>query len=236
MKSFLVILLVGLSPLAFAGETLVYTGEGFDKTGKTKMFDYKKFKSVDGKKVSERAIYTDLSGDILTEEKVESRDGKLVRYDMDQKQLNQKAWIEVTDKKVTFNLKKFRKKNYPITVDRPDNFIVGLEIVPTIIKNWDVFMKGKDMTVQLGVWHRQEAIGFKLSRDKSDDKNLVVKMAPTSFLIRAVVDPLYFIFDKKTKLLTSYKGRLTPKEKQGRSYGSVDGVVKYQQVKATENK
>lgn len=215
---------------ALAAEKLISTGEGFDKEGKTKVFDYERFQDVQGNKTLDRAVYKGTDGKVLVEEKMETVDGKLVRYDIDQKQLKQTAWIEADKENVTFNLKKFRKRNYPQTTSLPDNFIVGLQIVPTVRKNWDLFNNGQEMKIKLGVWHRQEAIGFTLKRDSQSDSEMVVKMNPSSMFIRAVVDPIFFTFDKKTKLLKSYKGRLTPKEKRGGSHYDQDGMVTYKVV------
>ena len=218
-----------LTNFSFA-EDLVATGIVFDKEGKEKKFTYERYQTTDGTKITDRAVYKDMDGTVLTEETMVVDSDKLVRYDMDQKQLKQKAWIEVGKEKVTFNLKKFRKNNYPQTAKRRDNFVVGLQIVPTIIKNWDKLIKGDEVEIRLGVWHRQEDIGFDLTKEKVDDKELVVKMNPDSMFIRAVVDPIYFTFDKKTKNLVSYKGRTTPKIKKGRSYYDFDGLTTYKTV------
>ncbi len=221
-----------LSLNAIAAEELISKGIVYDKDGKEKQFTYERYQETKGDTVYDRAVYKDMDGDILTEEKTQIKNGKLVRYDMDQKQLKQEAWIDVADKKVTFNLKKFRKRNFPQTVDLPENFIVGLQIVPTIIKNWQKLENGGDVEVSLGVWYRQEAIGFKISKDKekSNDKLFVAKFNPSSMFIRAVVDPLYFNFDPKTKDLVSYRGRSTPKEKKGRSFYDFDGLTKYEKI------
>ena len=229
-------LLLGLIPLLISipalAETLVATGQVFDKEGKEQKFSYERFQKAEGSKVFDRAVYKDMDGKELTIETMETDGGKLIKYEIEQKQLKQKAWIEVATDKVTFNLKKYRKKNYPKTEDLPNNFIVGLQIVPTIKKNWDKLMKGDELEIKLGVWHRQEAITFDLSKEKAEGNDFVVKMNPSSMFIRAVVDPIFFTFDKNTKNLTSYKGRTTPKVKKGKSYYDFDGLTKYQTVGA----
>lgn len=237
MKTLLALLLTCTASLATAAETLVATGTVYNSEGKEKKFTMEKYVSQDGDKTLSRVVYKDMSGDVLTEEKLEvSKEGSLLRYDMDQKQLKQKAWVEVdpNKKKITYNLKKFRKRNYPITVDLGENFIVSLQITDMIRKNWDKLKKGEDVKIGLGVWDRQETIHFKLAKDKLDDKVFVVKMSPSNYLYRALVKPLYFTFDPKSKVLTSYKGRVTPKDKKGRSFYAYDGLVKYQSPKKEE--
>lgn len=227
MKTVLLILTFVLTLTAGATEKLVATGEIFDKEGKVKKFNYEKYEDINGDKTVFRAVYKDLEGKILTEEKMELQKGELVRYDMDQKQLKQKAWIEASQTEVTFNLKKFRKNNYPQTIKKPKNFILGLQIVPFVKENWNYFLKKEEKEIKLGVWHRQEAITFDLSQESLGKNKLVVKMSPSSMLIRAVVNPIYFSFDLKTKRLTEYKGRTTPKEKRGSGYYDYDGITRY---------
>ncbi len=235
-KLILITTITLLSMASFGAEKLISKGIVYDKEGKEKQFTYERYQEKKGDIMHDRAVYKDMDGDVLTVEKMQTKNGKLIRYDMDQKQLKQKAWITVEDGKATLNLKKFRKNNYPQTIDLPDNFIVGLQIVSTIMDNWDKLAKGEDVDVELGVWHRQEAIGFELSKESKTDDLFVVKMNPSSMFIRAVVDPLYFNFDPKTKELVSYRGRSTPKEKRGRSYYDFDGITKYQQVGSSEKK
>lgn len=237
MRKLLLMIMMSLVAVnGWGAEELISKGVVYDKEGKEKEFTYERYQEIKGDTVHDRAIYKDMDGDVLTVEKAQIKNGKIIRYDMDQKQLKQEAWIETTDDKVTFNLKKFRKKNYPQTIDRPDNFIVGLQIVPTIHENWDKLAKGDSVEVSLGVWYRQEAIEFKLSHDKekSSDKMFVVKFNPSSMFIRAVVDPLYFNFDPKTKNLLTYQGRTTPKQKRGRSFYDFDGLTKYENVNSKE--
>jgi hypothetical protein len=232
-------MLISLFSLLFAvqalanAETLIATGTVFDKDKKEKVFTYERYQDQKGDLTFDRALYKTMDGEIATEEKMERRNGKIVRYDIDQKQLKQKGWIVVEGQKVTFNLKKFKKRNYPQTEDLKDNFIMGLQIVDHVKKNWDELSSGKKKEISLGVWHRQEMITFDLDKDdRSTNKELVIKMNPSSMFIRALVDPIYFHFDRTTKELSSYVGRVTPKMKRGRSYYDYDGYVTYQMVKA----
>ncbi len=212
---------------SFAQEKLVATGEIFDLSGKEKKFTSEKFNEIQGDKIIDRTVYKDLSGEVLVEEKLELLKDDFVRYDLNQKQLKYTAWIEAKDNKVTFNLKKPRKNNYPQTYDKPENFVVGPLIVPFIKKNWADLAANKEILVNLGVWDRQELIRFSLKKEEGPGPNLVIKMNPTSFIIRAAVSPIYFNFDPTTKNLLTYKGRTAPKEKRGRSFNDVDGISNY---------
>lgn len=232
MQKLIVVMMCLIPVLGVSAEKLIYTGTVFDKEGKNKKFTYERYQDVQGDKVLDRAVFKNREGEVQTEEKVETLNGELVRYDIDQKQLKQKAWIVVNGDKAEFNLKKFRKRNYPVTHKKGKNFVSGIQIVPLVQKNWDKFLKGEDTEIRLGVWYRQEPIRFNLSQEKLTDDKMTIKMSPSSMFIRAVVDPLYFHFDRKTKDLTSYVGRVVPKTKCGRDYCDYDGLVKYQRVGA----
>ena len=229
MKTSLIILATLVCHSLWAAEKLAYTGEVFDKDNK-KVFDYERYESKDGDKVLGRAVYKNLDGQEVFVEKIETLKGKLVRLDIDQKQLNQEASIEVKGGTVHFNLKKPGKKMSTSTESFKDNFIVGLEIVPYVQKHWDKLVKGDDLSIRFGVWNRQESVGFDLSKDKMENGNMVVKMSASSMFIRALVSPMYFVFDSKTKELSSYSGRLVPQIKKGGEFTEFDGSVKYKKV------
>ncbi len=230
MKALIFLGMTLAATMTLASEKLVSKGVVYDQEGKEKKFTYERYQKMDGDKTLSRAVYKDMDGDVLTEETMVEKDGKLVRYEMQQKQLKQRAWIEVKGDKITYNLKKYRKNNYPITSDMKKNFVVGLQLVDLIRANWDALVKGKEVEFHLGVWHRQETIGFTFSQEAMDDKTLTVKMNPSSMFIRAVVSPLYFTLDKDTKTLIQYKGRTTPKDKRGRDFYDYVGLVKYDKM------
>ena len=229
--SFILLISLFLSLPSLAAEKLLVTGEIFDLEGKEKKFLFERYQDVIGDKVLERALYKNLEGDILVEEKLESLKGELVRYDIDQKQLKQKAWVVTDAKTVTFNLKKEGKGNYPQTIKKKDNFIIGMQIVPYILKNWTALVSGEEFRIKLGVWDRQEAIRFDLQKDKSGQAGqIVVKMKPSSLFVRAIVSSIYFTFDEKTKKLIEYKGRTAPKENRDGDLKDFDGITRYKRV------
>lgn len=229
MKVSMFILALVCTLSAQAQEKLIFTGELFDKDNK-KVANYERFQEVKGDRVLDRAVFKTLDGQVMTEEKMDTVAGKLVRYDMGQKQIKQQAWIEVKGGKVTFNLKKEGKPNYPSTIDEPENFMIGLEIVPFIQKHWDSLLKGEEKTIRLGVWHRQEAIRFDLTKVEGKAGELVIKMSPSSMFIRALVDPIFFDFDLKTKDLNSYRGRAVPKINRDGKFEDFDGKVTYKRA------
>ena len=229
MRTGTIVLVTLLCQGLWGAEKLAYTGEVFDKDNK-KVFNYERFQDKQGDKILGRAVYKSLDGQEVFVEKIESINNKLVRLDIYQKQLKQEASILIKDGTVHFNLKKPGEKMSTSTESFKDNFIVGLEIVPYVQKHWDKLVKGEDLSIRFGVWSRQESVGFDLSKDKVENGNMIVKMSASSMFIRALVSPMYFVFDSQTKELSSYSGRLVPQIKKGGEFVEFDGSVRYQKI------
>jgi hypothetical protein len=50
-------------------------------------------------------------------------------------------------------------------------------------------------------------------------------MKPSSFVIAAIVDPIFFHFDKETKKLILVNGRVVPKQKVDGQWKDLDGLL-----------
>lgn len=232
MKTLFFAMTLVLCSFSFASESLVSTGEIYDKEGKKKLFLYERFQSKEGDTTVDRAVYKSLSGETLVEESLKTVNGETVRYDIHQKQQKKKAWVEVAKESVTFNLKKEGKPNFPKTIKRKENFVIGLQLVPFILKKWGFLMAGKKIPIKLGVWDRQEAIRFDLEKSEAKPGELSVRLRPSSMFVRAAVDPLYFIFDAKTKRLRRYIGRTAPMLGSGDNLKDFDAMTKFTPVAA----
>ena len=100
--------------------------------------------------------------------------------------------------------------------------------MPFIVKHWQAFTKGERKKIKLAIWNKQKIISFYLSREKTDKETMVIRMRPSNFLFRAVLDSMYFTMNIRDKTLVKYKGLTDLKEKQsdGR-YRDYKGLVHY---------
>ena len=227
MRIFLCLFLVLSGPLVFAAEKMIATGEVFDPSGKEKKFIYEKYQAIEGDKIFDRAVYKDLKGQILVEEKMETLKGELVHYDIEHRQLKHHAWIETPAGKVIFNLQKMGKEKETAEAKKPDAFTVPLQISPLVHRRWEDLVASKAQKIQLGVWGRLESISFTLVVAEQNEDAMTIKMYPSNMLLRVLVKPLYFVFDKKTKYMTEYKGRIVPKVDSNGDLSDYDGLTKY---------
>ena len=216
---------------AVANEEKIFIGEVFDINGQVKKFTCQRHQSRQNHKMTDHNVCKDLRGKVLVVEKMQRNGDELVRYHIDQKQLKQKAWIELKNDKVIFNLLEVNsKKPQQKTIDRPKNFVVSMQIVPFIVEHWQVLAKGEKKKIRLGVWNRQKAVPFDLSRKKMDKEVMIVKMSPSGFFARAIVDPIYFTMSVKDRTVVEYKGRTNLKEKKGNDYHDYKGLIRYKSL------
>ena len=230
MKTNTLILLSLMTNFAMANERKTFICDVFDKKGQIKKFICEQYQKKENKKIIDRRICKDLNGKILVVEKIERKQNRLVRYDIDQKQLKQKARIELKDDKVIFNLKGNNKKTERKIIDKPENFIVGMQIVPFIIKHWKALAKGERKEIKLAVWNEQKVFSFYLSREKMDEQTMLIRMRPSNFLARLVLGSFYFTMGVKDKVVLQYKGRTNLKEKRDNSYRDYEGLVYYKSL------
>ena len=78
---------------------------------------------------------------------------------------------------------------------------------------------------------RRETVGFTLKKDSettfNGTKAVVIRMKPSSFVISALVSPLYFTFTEDGSRALQLKGRLPVKIKDGNSWKDFDGRMVY---------
>ena len=225
MKILILISLV--AGFSIANEGKPFISDVFDEKGQVKKFFCERDQKRENQKIVDNNVCKDLNGEVLVVEKMERRGSHLVRYDIEQKQIKQKAWIELKDGKVVFGLKEDNKELQRKTIDKPKNFIIGMQIVPFIVEHWDAFTKGERKKVELALWSEQKILSFYLSREKMDEKIMLVKMRPSGLLARMALGSFYFTISVNDKKVLEYKGRTNLKEKRGDDYRDFKALVRY---------
>ena len=104
------------------------------------------------------------------------------------------------------------------------------DMIPAFIElHWNTLAGGASASFRYIVLSRKETVGFKLVKDSDvtcrGKPALRIKMAPTSLIIAALVDPLYFVVEKTgTHRILEYTGRTTPLIKDGSKWKDLDAV------------
>jgi hypothetical protein len=153
----------------------------------------------------------------LTEE-IWFEKGNLKRYLIHSKVPPAEGALEIREGKVWFKWDRVGEKPKSDDEDMVDNLVIGPMIVP-YLQRPDVFEKLKqDESIKLrfASVERNETVGFTFSRSrlfKEGDRELLeIKMKASSFIIAAIVDPLYFVYDVATRKCVYVKGRTLPKQ------------------------
>lgn len=220
------------SSISLAGEKLAVTGDVFDLSGKTKLFDYKRYVEPAGATMRMRNEYTDLSGQSVVVERLELVNDTFKVYSVEQKQTKESGTVLVRDDKVLFSYTDANGKKSESVESLSKDFVVGMNLIPYIYEHWDSIVSGTPRKIRLGVWQRQETIGFKVEKSSettvAQSKKIVLKMSPSNFIIARLVDPIFFTFDGNSKHLIEIKGRTQPKIKEGSRWKDLDALIKYQ--------
>jgi hypothetical protein len=202
--------------------------QGSGKSKKLYTFEHKSTPAEDGEKTV--AVFKDLEGNVVFEEKVTLRGTELVKSEISQNQTKQSAVVEVKEGKVFFS-KTIDGKTKTSEEKLGNTFVMTGNFQKFIQKNWADLSAGKTIDFRYGVWDRQETVGFGLTKtgeeDVSGQKALVLRMKPSSFIIAALVKPIIFKYASDGSRLLEMNGRVAPKQKSGDSFKDLDAEVVY---------
>lgn len=162
--------------------------------------------------------YIDLNkNEILTEE-AHFLKFDLQKYIIDQKQLNEKYELQISEGKMHFTVQKDGKTEAK-TRDLPSNLVVGPSFVPFLQSNWTEIQAQKKVGAQLAVLDFMDTFSFEFQKIRDEkfggDNAVLVRMKPESSLVSSVVRPVYFLVKADGSKILELKGRMLPKRKVG---------------------
>jgi hypothetical protein len=199
-------------------------GEIRDRAERKLLFKYERAvtKTPDGSTV--KRTFSDPQGEVVAVETCFYKGDKLVRMEIDQKQIKGKGFFEVVGDKVNFQWEQNEKKKSD-SEKLESNMISTDEVVPFLHKNWKAIMSGETVNIRFPVIDRAETVGFKFFKDSESEGTVTIKMKPSSIVIAALVNPLLFRFEKggESRLL-EVNGRVTPKIKEGEKWKDLDAL------------
>jgi len=201
------------------------------------LFKYRRTVTQSGSllKVVREFSYPD--GKIAARETIEYENDNLVSYDLEELQINARGTAKVRQSsksqskgEVSFayvtGIGSTAKTNANTEKLAPDTIVADM-MAPFLTLHWDELVKGKTIKCRYIAATRAETVGFefvKTSESTQDGRPVVtIKMSPSSIIIAALVDPLYFVIEKNGEHRTlSYRGRTTPKIKDGDKWKDLD--------------
>lgn len=220
-------LLFGLLFLANAASA-DYSGEMYEigsNRGK-KLYSVKVEQKAVGDQEETLATVTGADGKVALIEKTLLKGNEVVKFEMDHKQLETTASIDVGADKILFTKTKDGKKKED-DEKKKDTFVITGNFQKFIASRWDQLSAGKTVEFRYGVWDRMETVGFEIKKIGEDGKLVVLKMKPSSMIIAALVNPIEFKFSADGKRLHEMKGRVGPKQNVGGKWKDLDAEVVY---------
>jgi hypothetical protein len=179
-----------------------------------------------------RMVYSYPNGEVaVIEEAKFDATGGLLYFERQQNQIGEKGHIRVGSE-IQFSYTRSGQDEKTDSEALAPNFLVGPMITAFVQKRWDQILSGDIIATRFGVLERLETVGFdyqKVREEKSGGTDIiVVRMKPSSFIIAALVDPLYFSFRKSDKRLLSIRGRVIPKIKEGGKFVDLDAELVFE--------
>jgi hypothetical protein len=229
--------LILASRAAMATEDPTFTAKVFDQESKKQklLFTYKHESEQKGDVRIVTNTYNDKDGVLAALETIEfvgpAADEKIRSYHMSQKQLGAEGDVKVEDGKVKFA---YTKGGSTKTGEEKltDDFVVGPSVTAFLQKHWGEIASGGKVKTRFAVADRMETVGFDFFKDHEETidgvKTFAVKMKPSSFLISALVKPLFFFYSPDGKQLYEVHGRTQVKQKVDGSYHDLDAVTTYE--------
>lgn len=177
-----------------------------------------------------KSWYRDLNGKDALIEEATTLNGEFVRYRLTQNQLKEQSLVERQGNKLVFwhgDLDAPIEKLSRSEEDWDPRFSIGPMVVQQVGNAWSALAKGESLKLRFGVPERRETIGFTLSKHEERPDSTVIRMKPTSFIIAALVNPLYFHFEKDGSKIKVLKGRALPKVQKDGKWKDLDAEVVY---------
>jgi len=219
-------------------EPKLLTGSIYDKPDGRLLFTFRRTAAQTGDVVSVLREFRNADGSPAAEERVLYEGGRLVRFELNERQIGASgsARVEAVDsgrQRIDFlytagsaSAAKTRRsgetiREEPLISDMLPGFLVG---------HWDELNRGDTLKFRYVVVPRLETIGFKLRRESAGEfhgkKVLRIKMEPASRLIAQFLAPLSFTveIDSPHRIL-QYWGRTTPKVRKGRAWQDFDALT-----------
>lgn len=228
----LIVLFGAFFSLISMAQASTYTAKLYEQGSnqKNELFQMTTSFSKSGDITHVETVFKDLGGDPVFIEKAQLKGSALIKTSIEQKQKGSQAEIEVKNNKVFFSLTE-NGKTKTAQEKLGKTLVVSPNFQLFVWDNWDHLVNGKTIEFRYGVWSRKETVGFEIFKVSEEEyqgeKLMVLKMKPSSFIISALVKPLFFKFSLESKKLIMMNGRVAPMQKKGKSFEDLDAEVFY---------
>jgi hypothetical protein len=216
------------------------TGSIYDKPGGRLLFTFRRAATQTGDVVSVFREFNNPDGSLAALERVRYERGRLVRFELDERQIGAtgNARVEILpDQRQRIQ---FQYTTRSGRADRPkqesetlrEQVVINDMIPYFVVEHWDELARGETVKFRYIVVPRLETIAFKLRRESTAElqgkKFVRIKMEPTSRFIAQFLEPLVFTVETDAPhRIFQYWGRTTPKIRSGQSWNDLEALSVY---------
>ncbi len=174
-----------------------------------------------------KSLFAQPDGTVAAEDELFLHRGALQGYRYVRWNLGERSDVWVRGDNVVFRRQMpggdLREREEPLV----DGFVAGPYFGLYLVKHWGAVVRGDTLRIRFAVADQLRSFAFRVSRDRSREGGrgelIVVRMVPSSVLLRSFVEPVYFRFTREGALL-SIEGRTLPVERHGNSVVPVDAL------------
>ena len=216
------------------------TGSIYDKQGGRLLFTFRRTATQTGDVVSVLREFKNSDGSVAAVERVRYERGRLVRFDLEERQVGAtgNARVELLPDQrqriqFQYTTRSSRAGRPKQDSETPREQVLINDMIPYfVVEHWDELARGEVAKFRYIVVPRLETIGFKLRRESTAElqgkKFVRLKMEPTSRFIAQFLDPLIFTVEADSPhRIFQYWGRTTPKIRSGQSWNDLDALNVY---------
>jgi hypothetical protein len=204
------------------------------------LFKFKRQATRSGATLNVLREYTYPDGKLAARERVVYEGDNLVSYQLEELQTGAggSAKVRRDPKKQAKGTLEFEYRKEAGGANRPKvsdeqlkpSTLMNDMVGPFLLSHWDALIAREKVKCRYIVIPRAETVGFTFTKESEltwkGREVIVVKMEPTSPIISALVDPLFFTIEKASPhRVLQYVGRTTPKIKAGGKWKDLDAVT-----------
>jgi hypothetical protein len=177
----------------------------------------------EGELTASTTTFSGPEGVQVTEQSWE-KDGHVKRAVIENLAIQKRSELEVRDGKVFYRVTDLSDGSVKTAEDdAEENLVVPSTVMSYIKPSFQQLKEGKEVRLKVAVPDRRESYSFVMRKHRSGtaadgSEMMVLEMAPVSFIIKALVDPMYFYIKPGTGEMFAFEGRSALRRKQGNSY------------------
>lgn len=212
-------------------EPKLLSGSIYDKPAGRLLFTFRRTATQTGDVIRVLREFRAPDGSLVAQERVVYERGRLVRFELDESQINASGHARIDPQQINFEYTAGPAAKRKRKLETIREAVLISDMLPAFVANhWDDLQRGAVVKFRYLVVPRLETIAFKLTRqvvaDLHGKKVVQIKMEPANWIIAQVLDPLLFTVEAEPPhRILQYWGRTTPKIRTGQTWHDLDALT-----------